>query len=214
MTLEILWSILRGLPTTVILTVSALALGALGGIPLVMLRRSSLAIVRIPTRLLIEVLRGIPPIVWLFIIFFGLAPLGIRLGPLTAAILGMGVISAAYLAEIYRGGLAAVNQGQYEASMALGMSATDMMSRIVGPQVVRVSVPAVATYGIGLLKDSSIAFTIGVTEMLYFANVEARATTDAIGPFLTVAAVYIILSVLSAWGARTLDAHLRGKVAR
>ncbi|WP_109474582.1 amino acid ABC transporter permease [Ornithinimicrobium cavernae] len=214
MTPEVLLSILQGLPTTLVLTAGALALGALGGIPLVLLRRSPVALIRLPVRLLIEVLRGIPPIVWLFLIFFGLPSLGVRLGPLTAGILGMGAISAAYLAEIYRGGLAAVNQGQYEASMALGMSTPDMMSRIVGPQVVRVSVPAVATYGIGLLKDSSIAFTIGVNEMLYFASSESRATTDAIGPFLTVAAVYILLSVLSAWGARTLNARLRRRVAR
>jgi polar amino acid transport system permease protein len=164
--------------------------------------------------LIIEVLRGIPPIVWLFIIFFGLAPVGIRLSPVTAGILGMGFISAAYLAEIYRGGLAAVNRGQYEASMALGMSSPDMMSRIVGPQVVRVSVPAVATYGIGLLKDTSIAFTIGVNEMLYFANAESRAEADAIGPFLTAGAVYVVLSVISAWGSRSLDARLQRRVAR
>lgn len=214
MTLEVLLSILRGLPTTLLLTFGALALGAVGGVPLVLLRKSPWAVTRIPARLLIEVLRGIPPIVWLFIIFFGLAPMGIRLSPLTAGILGMGVISAAYLAEIYRGGLAAVNRGQYEASMALGMSSPDMMSRIVGPQVVRVSIPAVATYGIGLLKDSSIAFTIGVNEMLYFANVESRSQADAIGPFLTAGAVYVVLSVLSAWGSRTLDARLQKRVAR
>lgn len=214
MSLEILLSILRGLPTTLLLTFGALGLGAVGGIPLVLLRRSPWAIARIPARLIIEVLRGIPPIVWLFIIFFGLAPVGIRLSPVTAGILGMGFISAAYLAEIYRGGLAAVNRGQYEASMALGMSSPDMMSRIVGPQVVRVSVPAVATYGIGLLKDTSIAFTIGVNEMLYFANAESRAEADAIGPFLTAGAVYVVLSVISAWGSRSLDARLQRRVAR
>ena len=214
MSLDVLWSILSGLPTTVILTVLGLLVGAVGGIPLVLLRRSRLAPVRVSTRLVIELLRGIPPIVWLFIIFFGLAPVGIRLDPLTAAVVGLGVISAAYLAEIYRGGLAAVNHGQYEASSALGMSRTDTMTRIVGPQVIRVSIPAVATYGIGLLKDSSIAFTIGATDLMYYANAKSRTTADAIGPFLVVAAVYIVLSLCSAWGARSLDSHLRRRVAR
>ncbi|WP_293782428.1 amino acid ABC transporter permease [uncultured Aeromicrobium sp.] len=206
-------NILQGLPTTLVLTIASLGIGIVAGIPLVMLRRSRFGVLRIAARLLIELLRGIPPIVWLFIIFFGLAPLGIRLEPLPAALIGMGAISAAYLAEIYRGGLAAVHQSQYEASAALGMSKTDTMTRVIGPQVIRVSIPAVATYAIALLKDSSIAFTIGVTDMMHFAHAESRYFADALTPFLIVAAIYVVLSVFSAWGARWLDAHLRKRVA-
>lgn len=214
MNLDVFLTVLQGLPTTILLTLFSLAVGMVGGIPLLILRNSRWRILSVPTRLIIELIRGAPPIVWLFIIFFGLPQLGVRFDPLTAAIIGMGIISSTYLCEIYRGGLTAVHHGQYEASTALGMSWTSMMSRIVGPQVARISVPAIATYGIGLLKDSSIAFTIGVTEMMYFANTQSRQLADALGPFLVVAALYILLSLAAAWGARALETTLRKRVAR
>lgn len=214
MTLDVLTAILQGLPTTLALTFGGLAIGMVGGVPLMLARTYGPLPVRLAARAVIELLRGIPPIVWLFIIAFGLGTSIIRLDPLAAAIIGLGAISCAYMAEIYRGGIAAVHVGQWEASSALGMGRVDTMSRVVGPQVVRVSVPAAATYGIGLLKDSSVAFTIGVSELTFFATQQSRLVTDGIGPFVVVAAVYVVLTVLAAWGARSLDATLRKRVSR
>lgn len=213
MTGDVLSSILRGVPMTLLLTLAGLAIGAVGGIPLALLRRAPFLPVRLVARLVIDLLRGIPIIVWLFIIVFGLGPYIQNLDVTLGAIIGLGIISSAYLAEIYRGGLAAIHHGQFEASTALGMTRLDTMARIVGPQVARVSIPAAATYGIGLLKDSSIAFTIGVQEVMYWTNDEARSRSDAIGPYVIAALVYIVLSVLCAWGARRLDTVLRRRVA-
>ncbi|MGW0707049.1 amino acid ABC transporter permease [Streptomyces sp. NPDC002643] len=214
MNLDVLLTILQGAPVTLMLTAAAMGIGIVGGIPLALARRSGRLPVRFAARCVIELLRGIPPIVWLFVIIYGLGPSMPQIDPMTGAVVGLGVVSAAYMAEIYRGGVAAVHQGQWEASAALGMSGGDTLTRIVGPQVVRVSIPAAATYAIGLIKDSSVVFTIGVTELMYWANDQSRSTTDAIGPFLLVGAVYITMSVLCAWGARSLDAHLRKRVAR
>ncbi|MBT2515005.1 amino acid ABC transporter permease [Arthrobacter sp. ISL-30] len=199
---------------TIGLTVSALAIGAVGGIPLALGRRSQIPALRFLAVSLIEILRGIPPIVWLFIIYFGLGTALPQLDPLTSAIVGLGVISCAYMAEIYRGGLSAVAQGQWEASEALGMGRQSVLTFIIGPQVFRVSVPAAASYAIGLIKDSSVAYTIGVTEIVYFANDQSRQSSDALGPFFIAALVYVIMTIPCAWATRALDARLRMRVAR
>lgn len=213
MSLDILFNILRGVPITLLLTIGALLIGALGAVPLLAARQSGFRPLAIVAKSVIELLRGIPPIVWLFIVFFGLSN-WILLDAMTAAMLGLGVISCAYMAEIYRGGLAAVAKGQWEASAALGMPRTTVLARIIGPQVGRISVPAAATYAIGLLKDTSVAYTIGVTDILYWANDQSRLTTDAFGPFVLAAVVYIVLTIPCAWGSRALDTSLRKRVAR
>lgn len=213
MTEEILETILRGLPMTLLLTGGGLAIGCVGGIPLMLARVSRFLVLRVLARAIIELFRGVPPIVWMFFIAFGMGS-SLTIDTLTAAVIALGVISSAYMAEIYRGGLLAVHRGQFEASHALGMSRVDTMARVVGPQVVRVSVPAAATFGIGLLKDSSVASTIGVSEMTFLASQETRLSGDVFGPFLTVAAVYILLSLVAAWASRSLDSALRRRVAR
>jgi polar amino acid transport system permease protein len=206
--------ILQGVPMTIGLTVAALAIGAVGGIPLALGRRSNIPGIRFIAVSLIEVLRGIPPIVWLFIIYFGLGTALPMLDPLTSAIIGLGLISCAYMAEIYRGGLSAITRGQWEAGEALGMGRQSVLTFIIGPQVFRVSVPAAASYAIGLIKDSSVAYTIGVSEIVYFANDQSRQSSDALGPFFVAALVYVIMTIPCAWATRALDARLRKRVAR
>ena len=206
--------LLQGVQWTLVLTAGGVLIGAVLGVPLVLMRRSRTAWMRIPARAVIELTRGIPPIVWLFLIYFGLGTSFPQIDSLSAALLGFGVISAGYMAEIYRGGWFAVGPGQDEAASALGMTRTRTLLDVVGPQIFRVSLPAAATYAIGLLKDSSVAFTIGVTDIMYFANMESRATADALTPFLLAALVYVALTVPCAWASRVLDARLRKAVSR
>lgn len=207
-------TIVGGIPMTLLITVAALVIGAVGGIPLVLARRSKFFAPRFIARVLIEFLRGIPPIVWLFIVFFGFGTSLPGLTPVLAAVIGLGVVSCAYMAEIYRGGMSSIAAGQWEAADALGMNHRSVLSKVIGPQVFRVSVPAAATYAIGLLKDSSVAYTIGVSEIVFYANDQSRQTSDAIVPFVLAALVYIIMTIPCAWGARSLDAKLRRRVAR
>ncbi|MET9972765.1 amino acid ABC transporter permease [Streptomyces sp. NPDC006356] len=211
---DIFLAVLKGVPLTLTLTGASLAIGIVGGLPFVAARVSKRPLLRMASRSLIEVLRGIPPLVWLFIIYFGLGNSLPWLEPLQAAILGMGLISCAYMAEIYRGGLAAVHHGQWEAARALGMSTMAILRKIIAPQVLRISVPSTATYGIGLFKDSSIAFAIGVQEVLYWANDQSSSTGDAIKPFLVAAVVYIVLSAVCAALSRSVDQRLQRRVAR
>lgn len=207
-------AIIVGVPMTLLLTVLAFAIGAVGGIPLVLARRSRYMLLRGIARTFIEFLRGIPPIVWIFLIYYGIGSGAIEVAPLTAAVAAFGLISCAYMAEIYRGGMSAVPAGQWEAGAALGMGHRDQLSRVIGPQVVRVSIPAAATYAIGLIKDSSIAYTIGVHEILFRADLLAKQSSEAIVPYLYAALLYIVITIPCAWAARSLDGSLRRKVAR
>lgn len=206
-------AIAQGIPYTIIVTVVGFGIGAVGGVPLALARRSRFAIVRGVARAIIEILRGIPPIVWIFIIYFGIGNDIVTVDELPAACLAFGLISSAYLAEIYRGGLSSIHHGQWEAGDALGMRHSTQLRDIIGPQVVRQAVPAAATYGVGLIKDSSIAFTIGVTDIVFFADSAAKQSGNPMTPYLVAAVLYLVVTVPCAWGARTLDTRMRRKVA-
>jgi polar amino acid transport system permease protein len=206
-------AILLAVPYTLLVTAGAFFVGFVFAIPLMFARRSKMVLVRALSGFVIDLARGIPPIVWLLFIFFGLPLLKVRLNPLEAGILGLGVVSAGYLAEIFRGGLLAVARGQFEASQALGLSAWTTFTQVIGPQALRAMLPGLATYFIGLIKDSSIASVIGVTEMVFTATSYARTSPDGIYTFFVAALLYIALSVPFGLMARGMETRLQAGVA-
>ena len=195
-------------PVTLEVTATCFTVGALLGVVLVSGRRSRSWVVRSVSRVVIDVLRGIPPIVFLFIVFFGIGSGAITLSPFQAAVIGLGLISAAYLAEIYRGSLLAVNRGQFEASQALGLGRTTTYVRVIGPQAMRVAIPGMVTWAISLLKDSAIVSTIGVAEIMLVANQDARASGSSLTPFIIAALIYIALGTPLAFLSRYLERTL------
>lgn len=211
--MELLLNLLRGVPATLALTAGGFAIGAILGVPLVLMRKSTHFLPRFLARCFIDVARGIPPVVWLFIIFFGLGTGLIRLTSLQAGIIGLGLVSAAYLAEIYRGGFMALHPGQSEAATALGMPQTDILRFITAPQVLRVSIPPMATFFVGLLKDSTVASTIGVRDIMMYTSQAAQAQSGGFAPFLLAAILYILLSVPVALFSRVMDEKLRGRLS-
>ena len=209
--IDLLVSLLKGIPATLMVTLGAFAIGAVAAVPLSLMRRSRSHLLRIPARIYIDVVRGIPPIVWLFIIFFGLGNGVIVLSSLQAAILGMGLVSTAYLAEIYRGGFLALSSGQQEASMALGMTRIDALRYVLAPQVLRVCLPPMATFLVGLLKATTVASTIGVRDVMMYASQQAQGGSGNFTPFILAALLYILLSIPVAVMARVLDERLRAR---
>jgi polar amino acid transport system permease protein len=209
-------AVAQGILATIQLTLVGFAIGAVLGVPVLVLRISRLWVLRAVARSFIEVARGVPLIVWLFLIYNGPTQFDPSLGSVftswRSAALALGFVSAAYMAEIYRGSLRAIHEGQYEASRALGMSQVDMASRIIGPQMIRVAVPASASYAIGLLKDSSLASTIGVFEITYYASA-ASSTTSSVTPFFVAGAYYVAITFPSAMAARQLESLLLRRVA-
>ncbi|MBF0671856.1 MAG: amino acid ABC transporter permease [Salinibacterium sp.] len=201
-------AILSAVPVTLLVTFAAFALGAVIALPLAGGRRSRFAVVRLLTKGVIDILRGVPPVVFVFILFFGVGSDLIRWEPLPAAIVGLGLISAGHLAEIYRGGLMAVHQGQFEASAALGLTSTTTFSRVIGPQAFRVAIPGMVTWLISLLKDSSIVSTIGVAEIMFVTSQGARSSGEGLLPFIIAGAVYIALGTPLAALSRWLEKKL------
>jgi polar amino acid transport system permease protein len=213
-----MWSyfslLISGLPWTLAVTAGAFAMGALLGLPVMLAEESSCAPLRLIARAYVNLVRAVPPIVWLFIVYFGVGSELLRLTPFGAALIGLGLISSAHLAEIYRGGMISIGKGQREAAAALNLGPVYSFIDIMAPQAIRVALPPSAGYAIGLLKDSAIASAIGVPELTERANEVAQATLSGLPVYITLAAIYIVMSLPIAWLARTVDAQLRAKVAR
>lgn len=200
-----------GVANTLLLTGVSFAIGAVVAVPVTLAARSRFLPVRWVVRSLVELIRSIPVLVWLFIVFFGLPQYGLTPGPMSSAILTLSGVSAVYLSEIYRGGIAGVSRGQWEASRALGLGQLDTGLRIIAPQVLRVVLPPVATYGIGLLKDSALASTIGVVELTYRANTETQVTGQGLTAYVITGAIYVLIGLPLAVVSRRVDSRLRAK---
>jgi polar amino acid transport system permease protein len=211
---EIVIKLIYSIPYTIALTAVAFAIGALVGIPVCALRVSKVATLKILVGSLILVIRSIPPLVWLFFIYFGLGSGYIHLNAFWSAAIGLGFITAVNMAEIYRGSLSAIHRGQWEASTALGFPRWNTLSEIIAPQLARISLPAAATYAIGLLKETAVASAIGVPELAYQAYHISQQTFRGLSVYATVAVFYIAMSLPIAWLSRKIDKQMRAKVAR
>jgi polar amino acid transport system permease protein len=210
---HILSILAEGIGQTVAITAAAFALGAVIGFPLALMRRSPYRIVRAPAAAVIEILRSIPPIVWLFIVYYGIGTDVVRLSTFQGAVVGLGLIASAYLAEIYRAGIDAVARGQWEASKALGLPRRAMYQRVILPQALVVVTPPAATFAIGLLKDSAIASVIGATDITFRAVQETQANLHGLTVFAVAGLLYIALSLPIAALARYTDRILARKAA-
>lgn len=211
---ETLLLLLQGLPVTIALTAGAFLLGALLAVPLTAMRVARNPLPRLLAAFLIQFVRAVPPLLWLFLIFFGIGMTFVPVDPFPAALIGLTLIAAANLAEIYRGALSSIPKGQWEATTALGMGRASTLAEIIMPQVFRVALPSAATYLIGLMKETAIASTIGVSEMVARGNQVTQLTSRGLETFAAVGLLFIALSLPLAWASRRLDRALREKVAR
>ncbi|MGO4586399.1 amino acid ABC transporter permease [Arthrobacter sp. 2RAF6] len=209
---QLLPAIAQGVGLTLYVTGASLLFGGIIGLLLVAAARSPFAIVRGVATFYINVVRVIPPITWLFLIYFGLPQYALRLSTIQAAIIGFSIIASAFMAEIYRSGLLSIPEGQREAAHALGLSTVTTVGHIITPQAFRVALPAIATYGIGLLKDSALASTIGVREITYYAQQSAKQTHQGLLSFIIAGALYIVISLVVALVSRRVDLRLRKKI--
>jgi polar amino acid transport system substrate-binding protein len=156
----------------------------------------------------IEVIRGTPLLIQLFIIFYGLPSIGIRFSPLWAAVVGLGINYAAYEAENYRAGIQSIPRGQLDAALALGLSRLQTIRKIVLPQAVRLVIPPVTNDFIALLKDSSLVSVITMVELTKMYGQLAATNYDYIGIGLLTAAIYFVLGLPIARLSRVLETRL------
>lgn len=211
--MEVLQVLSAGIGTTLAITVGAFALGAVLAVPLLMLRRSAFRPAQWLAIALVETIRSVPPIVWLFVIYYIVGVEIVQLDTFQAAILGFAIISAAYISEIYRAAIEAVPQGQWEAAEALGLKSLPIYARVVLPQAVLLTIPPASTFLIGLLKDSAVASVIGAADITFLALQTARTTGEGLTVFLAAAALYLLLSVPIAAVARGSAGLIERKLA-
>ncbi len=212
--LEMLSLIARGIGATVGITATALVVGGLLGIPLAVARQSSNRILNALATGWVQIVRGVPPLVWLLIVFMGVGQLVRGMSAFTAGILVFSAVASAFFCEIYVGGLRGVPKGQLEAIAATALPAGYGFRAIVLPQALRISVPAMASYAIGMLKDSALVSVIGVQDITFEAARLQAQTGDGLWPFLTAGLLYLVLSLPLALLGRMVAARLHSSTAK
>jgi polar amino acid transport system permease protein len=187
--------LLQGMGMTVLVTLCALVLATTLGIVWALMRTSGIAWLAWPALAFTNVIRGIPILVQLFYIYFVLPELGIDLSAFQAGVIGLGVAYSAYMGEVFRAGILAVDGGTVEAAQSLGMARARILSRVVLPQAVRIVLPPYGNNLIMLLKDSSQASVITVAEMSTQARLIASSTFKNQEVWTLVALLYLCLSI-------------------
>ena len=200
--------LLKGALVTLKITGATLVVAALFGLVLALAQRSRLTLLGTIAFTYIEVMRSVPVLTTLFVIYFGLASVGIQLPSFVAAVIGLGMLGAAYMAEIIRAGIEAVHHGQREAAVSLGMTPAQAMRFIVLPQALRVIVAPTANYTIGLLKDTAIVSTVAAPELLFAAKTLVSQTILPMQVYLLTAGVYLAMSWPLARAAHYLETRL------
>lgn len=156
----------------------------------------------------IWVIRGTPILVQIFLVYYGLPQLGIELGAFLSSVIALGVNAGAYIAEIYRGGIMSIPKGQTEAAESLGMTYVTIMRRIILPQAFRVSIPSLGNQAISMLKDSSIASLVTVSELMMASQRFAATNYAFIEFYLTAAALYLLMTTVLSYFLKKIEFRL------
>ena len=187
-----------GLAVTLVLSASAIALGAVLGLALAFALRARSLPLRVAARLYRSFWRGTPILVQLLMIFYFLPAFGFRVDPMTAAVLALTLNSAAFQGEIYRAGLAAMPRGQIEAARILGIGRWRARLVIEIPQMARLVMPALVNEAISIVKNSSLVSVIAVTELMRRSQQIAATTFQPLEVYLIAGAAYLAVNLVLA----------------
>ncbi|MCH6264176.1 amino acid ABC transporter permease [Neobacillus citreus] len=188
--------LLKASVTTLEIFIFSIALGLVMGIVIVIMKISKFKPFSLFANFYIWTLRGTPLLVQLFLVYFGLPQIGVELAPFPAAVLALGINAGAYIAEILRGGILSIPKGQMEAAQSLGLSYPTIMRRIIFPQAFRVSIPAIGNESITLLKDSSLASLVTVSELMMTSQRFASTNYAFIEFYISAALLYLIMTTI------------------
>ncbi|WP_054025221.1 amino acid ABC transporter permease [Bacillus sp. FJAT-28004] len=204
------WPIfLRGALVTLELSFFGVALGTLLGVLFALMRISSFWPIKFIASAYIEIIRGTPMLVQIFIIHFGLTGLGINFSPFVSGVVALTINSSAYMAEVFRAGIEAIDKGQAEAARSLGLSKGMALRYIVLPQAFRNMLPAIGNEFIIIIKDSSLISVIGIAELMYNARTVQSVTFSPMEPLLVACALYFIMTFTLSRLLAVLERKLR-----
>ena len=204
------WDILLpGLTVTIPLTVISFALALVIAVAAALVQFAKVPVWRTEARFYIWVVRGTPLLVQLFVVFYGLPRVGILIEAFPAAVLVFSVNEGAYCAETIRAALEAVPAGQMEAGQCVGMSYLQIMRRIVLPQAMRIAFPPLSNSLIAMVKDTSLAANITVTEMFMVTQRIVARTYEPLALYIEVGVVYLIFCTVLTKVQRLVEKHMR-----
>jgi L-cystine transport system permease protein len=205
--------LLAGLTGTIPLALASFAIGLVIALAIALMRLSSNQALSNIARAYVSVIRGTPLLVQLFVIFYGLGSIGVVIDPWPAAIIAFSLNVGGYAAEIIRAAILSVPKGQWEAGHTVGLSHSKTLTRIVLPQAARVSVPPLSNTFISLVKDTSLASLILVTELFRRAQEIAAFTFEFMALYLEAALIYWMFCLVLSAGQGMIEKRLDRYVA-
>ncbi len=199
---------------TIPLTIISFVIGIVIALAVALARLSTNVVLTNAARFYISVIRGTPLLVQLFIVFYALPELGVKIDPWPAAIIAFSLNVGGYAAEVIRSSIQSIPKGQWEAAETIGLNYVGALRRIILPQATRVAVPPLSNTLISLLKDTSLASTILVTELLRQAQIIAAPKFEFLALYLTAAVYYWVVCLVLSFGQGRLEHRLERYVAR
>ncbi|MEV6659778.1 amino acid ABC transporter permease [Nocardia fluminea] len=198
---------------TLPLTAVSFVIGLAIAVGVALARMSTRRVLSVPARFYISIIRGTPLLVQLFIVFYALPQFGIVIDPFPAAVIAFSLNVGGYAAEVVRSSILSVAHGQWEAAESLGMTYVQTLWYIVFPQAARIAVPPLSNTLISLVKDTSLASTILVTELLRTAQLAAAPTFDFFALYGVAAIYYWVICLILGFGQTRLETKLSKHVA-
>ncbi|KAA0888649.1 amino acid ABC transporter permease [Pusillimonas sp. ANT_WB101] len=195
--------LLKGMAWTLLLSAISFVLGSLGGFGVMLARVSRFKAVRILTSLLIQIVQGIPLLVLLFIVYFGVGVIGLNMPPLAAASIALMIYVSAFLGEIWRGSVQSIEQTQWEASECLGLSRWQSLRLVIIPQAIKLSLPATVGFLVQVIKSTSLASVVGFVELTRAGQIINNSLFQPFLVFAIVGVLYFALCYpLSLWSRK------------
>ncbi|MCL4068092.1 amino acid ABC transporter permease [Pseudomonas sp. GX19020] len=202
------WILAHGVKWTLLLSMIAFIGGGLVGMLIALMRTATARLPRVTAYLYIELFQGTPMLLQLFVVYYGLALMGLDLNVWIAASIGLTAHASAFLGEIWRGGIQAVPKGQVEAARALGMGYWSRMYDVVLPQAFKVSLPATVGFLVGLIKGTSLVSIVGFVELTRSGQIISNNTFQPLLVFGIVAAIYFCICFPLSWLSEKLEARI------
>ncbi|MDJ0314486.1 amino acid ABC transporter permease [Arthrobacter sp. H35-D1] len=218
MDFDLFWSslgplLLGAVQGTIPLTLASFALGLVIALVIAIMRISPNKLANAVGRVYISLIRGTPLLVQLFVIFYGLPAVGVKIDPWPSAIIAFSLNVGGYAAEIIRAAILSVPRGQWEAGHMIGMSRNQALLRIILPQAARVSVPPLSNTFISLVKDTSLASLILVTELFRVAQQVAAFSQEFMLLYLEAALIYWVICLVLSTAQTSVEKRLDRYVA-
>jgi len=201
--------LLPGILVTLEISVGAWVVSAALGLVLAVIRDTRQPLISLPASISVDVVRAVPQLVVLYIVFFGLSTLGINLDSLTAAIIGLGISDAVFTAEYYRAGFLTVAPAQRDAGLSIGLKPLQVARFVIIPQTIPFVVPPLLNSFVGLMKSATLASAVGAPEILYGGRNYMETTGHVAPAAVAIMGLYIIATVPLTRVVRVLEKRVQ-----